>query len=86
MKYSLLVLSMIVLGGVGCAPKVYVLDRQTILQAEATGRFPKLEDTFLARGLQPGPKMLDRTQLKTKAQPEKAHQILNGELTHETKK
>ena len=66
-----------------CAPKVYVLDRQTLIQEEAAGQFPDLEQSMGQRSLQSGPKMLDRAQLQQKEIPQRAYTILNGELTRE---
>jgi hypothetical protein len=67
-----------------CSPKVVVLDRQTILEAEATGAFPNLEKSLQGRALQYGPKMVSRNQLQQKETPTKAHRILNGDLTRES--
>lgn len=66
-----------------CAPKLYVIDKQTILQSEATGEFPNLERSLADRASQFEPKMADRTQLKQKQTTSKSLNVLNGEMTSE---
>lgn len=80
--YSLLTLPSLYL--VSCAPKIIVIDRQSILEAEANGRFPNLEKTFTDRALQKGPKMLDRSELKTNPSLTKNARVLSGDLSHES--
>ncbi|MDB5037540.1 MAG: hypothetical protein JWQ35_1068 [Bacteriovoracaceae bacterium] len=69
-----------------CAPKLYVIDRQTVIETEATGDFPNLQKSFEKRAENFGPKMVDRSRLKQKEVPQRAYNILNGELTSETAK
>jgi len=71
---------------VGCAPKVVVLDRQTVLQSEATGEFPDLETRLQKRAMNTGPKMVDRTKVAAKRSGERNTNVLNGELAHEASK
>jgi hypothetical protein len=56
------------------------------MQEESVGEFPDLEKEFGRQGLQLGPKMLDRSQLQQKQTPEKALNILDGELIRESAK
>jgi hypothetical protein len=67
-----------------CAPKITVLDRPTLMQEESVGKFPDLEGRFQQEGLQKGPLMLDRSKLGEKQAPEKALNVLGGELTRES--
>jgi len=69
-----------------CAPKITVLDRPTLMQAESVGSFPDLEKSFDKSSLQIGPQMLGRGQLQKKQSPEKAFNILDGELLRESPK
>lgn len=39
----------------GCSPKIYVIDRQTVFETEAAGRWPEFEKELLARGKAAGP-------------------------------
>ncbi len=52
-----------------CAPKVYVLDRQTVLEEEASAEWPELEARFLQLSLNKEPAAfvdLQQTQWKKK--------------------
>lgn len=66
------------LGLWGCAPTVYVIDRHTVLEEEASGDWPELESYFLKRDLKPGPTFLEKTRSDRKR--ERIWHVLNGEL------
>ncbi len=40
---------------IGCSPKVYVMDRQTVLEEEASGNWPELESQFLQSSMSSEP-------------------------------
>ena len=56
MKLAFLMLPLISsLALAGCAPKIYLIDRQTILEEEAAGEWPDFEKEFLDHAEASGP-------------------------------
>ena len=46
---------------VSCTPKIYLIDRQTVLEQEASGNWPELDKVFYAESMKPGPTELPQT-------------------------
>ncbi|MFY7930112.1 MAG: hypothetical protein ACOVS5_14665 [Oligoflexus sp.] len=44
-----------------CIPDVYLIDRQTVLELEASGEWPELDRKFQTESLQAGPLPLEQT-------------------------
>jgi hypothetical protein len=65
----------------GCTPKVYVIDRQTVLEDEAAGEWPQFEKDLLPKSAARSPTPFFKT--KTTAHKAKLYNILNGELVSE---
>jgi hypothetical protein len=66
---------------IGCTPKVYVIDRQTVLEDEAAGEWPQFEKDLLPKSAARSPTPFSKT--KTTAHKAKLYNILNGELVSE---
>jgi hypothetical protein len=45
----------------GCLPDVYLIDRQTVLELEASGDWEELDQAFQKQALNPGPQPLEST-------------------------
>ena len=60
----------------GCIPKIYVIDRQTVLENEAAGEWPQFEKKLLPATQQKTPTALEKTQ-ETKSKHRQLR-ILNG--------
>jgi hypothetical protein len=63
---------------IGCTPKVYVIDRQTVLEDEAAGEWPQFEKDLSPKSAARSPTPFSKT--KTTAHKAKLYNILNGEL------
>lgn len=48
----------------GCSPSLYLIDRQTVLELEASGDWQELDRSFRGQELQAGPIPLERTREK----------------------
>lgn len=44
-----------------CVPDVYLIDRQTVLETQASGQWPELDSIFYERTLSSGPLPLEKT-------------------------
>ncbi|MCB0355799.1 MAG: hypothetical protein KDD40_02270 [Bdellovibrionales bacterium] len=64
---------------VACAsPQIYVIDRQTVMEAEAAGDWPIVESDLLKVSEKSGPTFFARDTDNKK--DKRLHNILNGEL------
>lgn len=45
----------------GCVPDIYLIDRQTVLEVEASGQWPELDQKYRDAALKPGPSALEKT-------------------------
>ena len=61
-----------------CAPKVYVIDRQTILEDEAAGEWPDFEREILKKSKAHGPTPFSKVPMSKKR--ESLYNVLNGSL------
>ena len=76
-KYVLAVLSLVLISGIACSPKVYVMDRHTIMEDEAAGEWPEVEKELLNQNKSAGPEMFGKTAFSEKKQ--RLYKVLNGE-------
>lgn len=60
----------------GCAPKVYVIDRQTVLEEEAAGHWPDFEKELLKKAKAAGPTLFSETPMS--ARRARLYNVLNG--------
>lgn len=61
-----------------CSPKVYLVDRQTVLEDEAAGDWPNFERALLEKSKAQGPTPFVKG--KNSAQKERLYRVLNGEM------
>lgn len=66
---------------VGCAPKIYVIDRQTILEEEAAGEWPQFEKDLITKSRAEGPTPFSKVPVN--ASRARLYNVLNGELVSE---
>lgn len=66
-----------------CAPKIYVTDRQTVLEEEAAGDWPQFEKELIEKSQARGPAPFGqvRNQMRGKnARQSRIFNVLNGDL------
>lgn len=73
---SLSVIGLCVL--VACTPKVYVIDRQTVLEEEAAGHWPQFEKDVLAGAKTAGPTPFPKIPPGTRRA--RLYNVLNGQV------
>ena len=81
MRMILLFLSSITVGCVSL-PDVYLIDRHTVMEEEASGQWPVLEQRIVEQGLNKGPTAFP--ELKDDPRKQRAFQVLNGEFVQAT--
>lgn len=64
-----------------CAPKIYVIDRQTVLEQEAAGEWPEFEKELTEKSVVSGPVPFSKT--PASAERRRLYNVLNGELAGE---
>lgn len=57
---KMLLSSVVFLLFASCTPKVYLIDRQTVLEQEASANWPELDKVFYAESLRSGPTPLQK--------------------------
>lgn len=62
----------------GCSPKIYLVDRHTVLEEEAAGEWPEFERALLEKSTSLGPVPYPKTALTE--EQKRLYRILNGEL------
>lgn len=63
---------------VGCSPKVYVIDNQTVLEEEAAGQWPQFEKQIIDKAKAKGPTPISQVPLD--AHRERLYNVMNGEM------
>lgn len=66
------------IGAAACAPKIYVVDRQTVLEQEAAGDWPEFDKELIAKSLSRGPAPLGKT--APSPQQRRLYNVPNGDL------
>ena len=72
------ILAIIALVAMGCTPKIYVVDRQTVLEDEAAGEWPEFEKELISKSAMRSPTPFSKT--KTTTHKANLYNILNGEM------
>jgi hypothetical protein len=62
----------------GCAPKFYIVDRQTVLEDEAAGEWPQFEKEIVAKSSAQGPTAFQKPDETEKKR--RLFNVLNGEM------
>ncbi len=62
----------------GCAPKIYVVDRQSVFEQESAGDWPPYENKILSSSIANGPTPFAKVELTEKNA--RLYKVLNGEL------
>jgi hypothetical protein len=63
-----------------CAPKVYIIDRQTVLQEQAAGEWPKFEKTLLPKVKHKKPINFSKSSESENKKDQRLYRVLNGEM------
>ncbi len=66
----------------GCTPKIYVVDRQTVLEEEAAGHWPQFEKEVLQGAKSAGPTPFAK--VPPGARRARLYNILNGQVNSTT--
>jgi hypothetical protein len=61
-----------------CSPKIYLIDRQTVLEEEAAGEWPEFEKEWLEKSKSQGPTPFPKAEMN--ARDRRHYHVLNGEL------
>ena len=80
MRRPALVLFLLSLGGCVSLPDVYLIDRHTVMEAEAAGEWPELENRFREQSPKLGPTNL--TTEPNNARHERAFRVVNSEFSN----
>ena len=78
---KLFIYTVVLLSLSGCVnlPDVYLIDRHTVMEEEASGEWPELEARFRQQAVKSGPTNLAKE--TTERRRERAFRMLNGEFT-----
>ncbi len=80
MRLALLFCSLLALAGCVALPDVYLVDRHTVMESEASGEWPEIEARLLER-VRRGPEELSSESDETRRR--RALEVLNGSFTSE---
>ena len=69
---------------VGCAPKIYVIDRQSVFEQESAGEWPQFESELTKKSIATGPEPFAQVPLSQKKA--RLFKVLNGELVAQPEK
>ncbi|MBF0471755.1 MAG: hypothetical protein HQL48_10325 [Gammaproteobacteria bacterium] len=78
-RRSLLLGFTLVASGCGALPDVYLIDRHTVMEEEASGEWPQLEQRFRDLAVTPGPVDLEKE--SNSRRRDRAFNLLNDEMT-----
>lgn len=78
MKWLAITLSTLILPGCITLPDVYLIDRQTVMEAEASGEWPQLEERFRKQVPAKGP--VDLAKEPSQKRRDRAFRVLNSEF------
>lgn len=81
-RISTLVIISVALSACISIPDVYLIDRHTVMEAEASGEWPQVDQRFRQQAIKPGPTALEADP----DSPRKARslEVLNGEFTSDS--
>ncbi len=77
-------LSLATLAATGCSPKIYVIDRQTVLEEEAAGEWPQFEKAIMQKSATGEATPFETVPVN--ARKRRLYNVLNGELTADASK
>ncbi len=82
LRISTLLFTSLALSACISLPDVYLIDRHTVMEAEASGEWPQVDQRFREHAIKPGPTALEADPNS----PRKARslEVLNGEFTSES--
>jgi len=67
-----------VIFSLSCAPKIYVVDRQTVMEQESAGEWPQFEQELTGGAVAQGPTSFAKVPITEKKA--RLFKVLNGEL------
>ncbi len=82
MRYNKIValIASLAIGGMlfSCAPKIYVIDRQSVFEQESAGEWPRFEQEIVGKSVATGPAPFAKVPITEKKA--RIYKVLNGEL------
>lgn len=78
MTLKLLLATAAIVATSACAPKVYVIDRQTVFEEEAAGQWPQFDKELLEKSKAPTPTAFSK--VPTNDRRKRLYNTLNGEM------
>lgn len=80
MTYKYNITSILIAGGFlfSCAPKIYVIDRQSVFEQESAGEWPQFEQEIISKSISTGPTPFAKVPVTQKEA--RVYKVLNGEL------
>jgi len=78
MKSILIVITVLFLSACVSLPDIYLVDRHTVMESEASGEWPELEQRFTKQSLSKGPVNLAKE--PSQRRRDRAFNMLNGEF------
>jgi len=70
---------LLLLGLCSCSPKIYLVDRHTVLEEEAAGEWPDFEKDLLQKSAEFGPVQYPKTPITE--EQKRLYRVLNSELS-----
>lgn len=64
-----------------CSPKIYVIDRQTVLEQEASGEWPEFDKALLEKSKAPTPTPFSSVPFNERRQ--RVYRVLHGDMSHQ---
>ena len=81
-KFMAMLIACLAISACVSLPDVYLIDRHTVMEAEASGEWPELDKRFRQQAVKAGPTPLAKeTESKRRA---RSFQVLNSEFTSES--
>jgi len=68
------------MSNMSCTPKVYIIDRQTVLQEQAAGEWPDFEESLTQNLKKKNPVPLPKTSTNENEKNQKLYKVLNSEM------
>lgn len=63
-----------------CSPKVYIIDRQTLLYEQAAGEWPEFEKSLLPKVIHKNPVRFSQSPANENEKSQRLYRVLQGEI------
>ena len=66
-----------------CSPKVYIIDRQTLLYEQAAGEWPEFEKSLLPKVIHKSPVRFSQSPANENEKTQRLYRVLQGEINEQ---